>query len=261
MESDGSASEDSRRKREREEEMEEVVRRNKKTARTPTRDGRSKDDRMDLLMEMVRGIDTTTKEIQQTQKIMQENIARINHENILLKEENEQIRKEMKEMSDRIEKLEREKIRKNVIITGFETSSEDRINLRTEAEKFVEDKIGQKIKIKDAIKIGPSVCKIELEEFEDKVKIMKNKSKLRYLREKIYMDSEMTRKEVVIQRRLKQFARENREKGKHVKVSYQRAYMDGKVWKWNEREERMSEFMGMESNREENGKGDRGLKN
>lgn len=59
----------------------------------------------------------------------------------------------------------------------------------------------------------------------------------------------MTRKEMNIQQKMKQFAQEERSKGKHVRVAFGRVYVDGRVWRWAEKEEGIREFDLNEGNR------------
>ncbi|KYN07152.1 hypothetical protein ALC62_01884 [Cyphomyrmex costatus] len=61
----------------------------------------------------------------------------------------------------------------------------------------------------------------KLENFEEKIKIMKNKYKLRG--RKIYVDDDMTRKEREIQKKVREWAYQEKKKGRMVKVGYGKA--------------------------------------
>lgn len=69
-----------------------------------------------------------------------------------------------------------------------------------------------------------------MEKWEEKEKIMKEKSKL-YGRN---FHHDMTKEEREVQRRLKERARKEREGGKKVKVGYRKMYIESELYVWNE---------------------------
>jgi len=79
----------------------------------------------------------------------------------------------------------------------------------------------------------------EINKWEQKNNVMKKKNKLK---KGIIIENDLTRKEREIQRRLKELAREEREKGDgRVKVGYKKIYMRGKWHSWNEKKEELEE--------------------
>ena len=78
------------------------------------------------------------------------------------------------------------------------------------------------------------VTLIELENKEDKIIIMKNKSKLGKLTgNTIYIDNGYTLKEQQTQKNISKRAVEERQKGSQGRVGYQKMAVDGREWKWN----------------------------
>ncbi|KAK9704490.1 hypothetical protein QE152_g27855 [Popillia japonica] len=61
--------------------------------------------------------------------------------------------------------------------------------------------------------------------------ILKNKSKLRG--SKYYIDSDLTDQELKIQKTLRVIAKNEKEKGKRIKVGFQKIIMDGKTMIWD----------------------------
>ena len=57
---------------------------------------------------------------------------------------------------------------------------------------------------------------------------MREKSKQRG--KNIFIDHDMTKKESEVQRKLRERAREEREKGKRVKIGYRKLIVEGKVY-------------------------------
>lgn len=80
---------------------------------------------------------------------------------------------------------------------------------------------------------------VKLENFEKKKGIMQKKSKLKG--RKIYIEDDMTWRERTTQRKIIESARSEREKGKIVKIGYNRMIINGKEYKWNELEDKLEE--------------------
>lgn len=82
---------------------------------------------------------------------------------------------------------------------------------------------------------GREVVIIELEDWETKEKIMKEKKKLRekYMN-KIYIDHDLTREEREVQRRIRERAKKEREEGKRIKIGYKKINIEGKLYVWSE---------------------------
>lgn len=79
-------------------------------------------------------------------------------------------------------------------------------------------------------KAGREVVIIELEDWETKEMIMKEKKKLKdkYMN-KIYIDHDQTREEREVQRRIRERAKKERE-GKMIKIGYKKINIEGKQY-------------------------------
>lgn len=78
--------------------------------------------------------------------------------------------------------------------------------------------------------MGMGLVRVELNSLEDKIKIMKNKNKLKG--QDRYINDDLTRQEREIQNDLRKGAREEKEKGNEVKGSYQKLLINNWVnWK------------------------------
>lgn len=189
-------------------------------------------DKIDMLTGMIKELMKDTKEIRADQKNYQEELKQIRRENGKLKEENENIRKEANVMKTRIERLEKDRIKNNIIVTGMQWESKDRKKLKDEVESFIKEKIGNQVRIKDALRIGPRTYKVEMENMFEKIEVMRNKGRLKELEQKIFIDSELTKNELEIQRKIRQVTEGEKQKGKKVKIGYRKAVIDGKEWQW-----------------------------
>lgn len=229
---EGYSSEDSKRKREEiERELTDTLKRSKRMIRTPPREKQEEESKLDKLTEMMAELMKDAKEIKEDQKKFHNELTQIKKENEALKVENQMIKTELSDIQTRVEKLEKEKIRNNITVTGLEIDTIDRKEVKDILENFLKE-FGTIIRVKNAFKIGPRTYKIELESFEEKMEIMKNKNGLRARKERIFINSELTRTEWETQRRLKQIANQERIKGNITKVGHQKIIINGAEYNW-----------------------------
>lgn len=121
-----------------------------------------------------------------------------------LKKTNEKMEKELSAAIARIELLERDKKKKNLVVTGFHTNTKDDKILREQLKDFITRNLEVHVKLNSAGRIGDKTFVMEMDCMSDKLTILKNKSKLRNIKEfKIYIDSDMTKKEREIQQRIR----------------------------------------------------------
>lgn len=238
MGSDDYSSEDGKRKRGEDEMF--LFQKSKKTQRTPGKDKtKYEENKIDMITELVKEVLKEVKDIKQKQNDLQEEIKGIRQENEKLKEENRQIKNEMLEMKDTIERLEKERIRNNIVITGLKINTNIQEDMRNGIENFIQQKVGVDIKVKKAYRIGEKTCKVELEKEEEKRQVMKNKNKLKNCQERIYINNELTKGEIEIQKEIKQIAEQERNKGKNTKIGFQKLKVEDQVWIWDKRERKM----------------------
>lgn len=74
------------------------------------------------------------------------------------------------------------------------------------------------VKITSAQKIGEKMCLIE----KEKINILKNKNTLRHLREKNFIELDLTNKKQEIQKIIREKAKEEKYKDKQTKVGYKK---------------------------------------
>lgn len=67
-----------------------------------------------------------------------------------------------------------------------------------------------------------------MKNFEEKQKIMKNKNKLKSPEKRIYIDSELTKNELDIQKKISQITEIDRKNGRKAKKGYKTGNIDGK---------------------------------
>lgn len=243
MDSDDYTSEDSKRKRG---EEDETFNRSKKTSRTPDKSQKN-EGKLDHLISLVQSLITETKQIRADQQDMKNEIKKLREENekILMENqvinaENKNIRQKNRELEDRLEMLEREKRKNNVIINGMKMDVEDKKVLKEVMENMFEKEMQIKVDVKAAHKLGERTCLIELEKEREKELIMNNKHKLKDLRsERIYINHDMTKMEREKAKEIRKTAKQEMEKGKKVKIGYNKIVVEGTSWRWNRNTEKL----------------------
>uniref|UniRef100_A0A6P7FZJ9 Uncharacterized protein PF11_0207-like n=1 Tax=Diabrotica virgifera virgifera TaxID=50390 RepID=A0A6P7FZJ9_DIAVI len=159
------------------------------------------------------------KEIQKSKEEMGSMVEEITQVKAEWDKEKEAVYSRIKEAEDRMEKIERQKIRNNLLITGITMDAQNDSILEEAMEKMIEQELMLKTKIKKAHKIGQERCIVEMAEWGDKVKILKEKAKLRG--KDIFIEADLTKHEQKIQKHMRDVAREEKKKGNVVKVGYQ----------------------------------------
>lgn len=223
--------EENKRKRE---EFDDLFGRSKITKRTPSKISKGNkegtEERMIIMMrELMNKNDEMMDEIKQIRKEQKEN-----HEQIrVIKQENEVLKKEIKDLNEKFEHLERMNKKKNLIISGMKLDTNDDKILKGTIENFISQELKLNVKLKSVGKIGEKVCVIETESMTDKLNILKNKKQLKNLTERIYIDSDLTKKEREIQKVITDIAKEERSKGNSVNIGYKKLMINGKAWNWD----------------------------
>lgn len=255
-ESDSYSTEDTDKKRKAVKGTEGFTERNKKTFRTPPKmDG--KEDKLDKILIMMKdltegqnAIKQDIREIKKEQKLISSEIHKLKEENENLRKENEDMKKRNEErdkevilMKNTMERIEKENKKNNVIITGLTMDTYETDKLREGAEKFIKQNLQVDVKIKSATKIGQMTCLIELNHSKDKENIMKNKSKLKNVSGSVYINEDQTRRERERSKILREIARTEKEKGKTVKIGYNKITINGEVWRWNKNSDKLEKLI------------------
>lgn len=227
-----------------EEEDNEVFKRSRRIQRTPVK---KEEDKTDKMMEILQQLAIDVKEIKKEQKTCMQELIELRKENEILKKENEtfrkesdQTRKELRELSNIVDILEREKKKNNVVVTGLRIDTQDPEILKGTMKSMLTRALDVDIEIKSALKLGEKTCVIQLENETEKEKIMENKNKLKDFKEgTIYINHDLTVQEKKMQGEIRKMAVEAKEKGKSVKQGFRTITIDGKTWRWNRVERKL----------------------
>lgn len=257
------------------EENKPISQRSKLTPRTPptSQSGReTKEPKMEeikkLMMEMkneikegfldfkleikedINEIKRDIRDITEEMKRNKEEVKLIQQEVIEMKEEwnreKEKVAIQIRKLEEKVERVEKDKIRNSLVISGISINTNNEDIWKETMENMLEVELKLRIKIKKAYKISEERCIIETNQWADKLQILKEKSKLRG--KKIFIESALTETEQKIQKKIRDVARKEREKGGIVRVRYQKVEIDGKTWEWNRTEEKLIETKNPQDN-------------
>lgn len=263
--SEGSSNEEAKRKAE--DELENSSR-NKKTFRTPERTvklGKGENSGNEELKNMLREMMGDIKDLRKDQKEQQKEFQKMREEMKelkveqhkyyeevrTLKQENGELKHEISNINKRLERLDlvehqyermdREKRKKNLMITGLDTRANGNEEIKSEMETFLREKLNVEVKIDSATKISNKHCLITTASLQDKIGVLKNKSKLRSMEEQknVFINNDLTVKEREIQSKIRKIAEEERKAGKAAKTGYQKLITNGQLWKWDERKDKL----------------------
>uniref|UniRef100_A0A6P7H9T7 Uncharacterized protein LOC114347967 n=1 Tax=Diabrotica virgifera virgifera TaxID=50390 RepID=A0A6P7H9T7_DIAVI len=154
-----------------------------------------------------------------------------------LKEKNEQLEEGFKMANKRIEQLEKDRRRNNIVLKGLTQDPNDGKPVKESVEHYHGP---LQVKLRGAVKIGDQIFVAEMENLTDKLSVLKNKGKLKNLQgQKAYIESDLTRKEREIQAKIRKMAKEEKDKGNTTKIGYMKLEINGKEWKWDHNNEKI----------------------
>lgn len=189
------------------------------------------------------------KLLRRDQNGVRDKLETTNKEIIALRQEikatNEKWEQKYKEMENKlkvlevkVDHLEREKRKNNVVVTGIQMEEETE-----EPHKQIQEWMNKELEIncivKETKKIAQNKVLVTMEHFEEKIKVLKNKNKLKG--KTVYIDSDLTQRERNTQWKLRMEARKIRGTGKNVKLGHLALMVNGKWMIWNEEENKLEE--------------------
>lgn len=237
-------SEDESRKRksdrEEDEDEEEAFKRSKKIGRSPLKNQRKMEENIELMMNMIRtmgdkinDMSTEVKQMREEHKEYKKEIIELRKENQKLHDENQKIKILATDMEDRIERLENDKRRNNVVLYGLDMDTNKPEVIKNAIDNFMQQELQIKVEVTNATKIGNKTCLIQLANQTEKIKVMQNKSKLRMNRgEKFFIQDDLSKKDRDIQKQIRTRANEEKKNGKITKIGYRKLYIGTEEWTW-----------------------------
>lgn len=132
--------------------------------------------------------------------------------------------------------------RNNVIVSGLITRGKTFNELKAELENFFKTYLCVYTQIRN-VKRERTRLVITFKSLEDKIKVLKNKRKLLDYGMCIYIYTDQTEREKMIQTQVINKANVARLQGNDVKVGHLRLYINGQKWIWDERNNKLVEVL------------------
>lgn len=155
-------------------------------------------------------------------------------------EQNEVMAVKQSKTDWRINQIEKQQKKNNLILTNYNTSETDPRKLIVEIEGMLQGKIEERVNVDAVIRIKTSVGDkfiVKMKDFDDKLAVMRKKKMLYEERNgdklPIYVDDDLTQEDREIQKLARDQCKKAREQGKKAKVGYRRIYINEKEHKWN----------------------------
>lgn len=220
-----------------------VFQKSKLVARSPTR-AKGGNSEMEEILRAIQEMRSEMNERfdrsnEQNEKVKKE-VENINQELVIMKVEmkkrEEEWKAEKEELYDRIQRMEekaerqeKEKRRNNIIIRNANIRGEELVK---QVEDFMQGRLKIQSKIVEAYEIGDGAILAKVKNWKEKKDVMKNSRHLKGT--EIYIENDMTLQERKIQKKLRQMARDEKEKGNEAKVGYRKLTINNKVYLWEE---------------------------
>nr|CAH7721284.1 unnamed protein product [Callosobruchus chinensis] len=241
-ESEGTSADDGKRKRVTGLDA-SAFKRSKKTRRSPTKEGTSG---MDEIKEFMKTIMHEVREIRKENQEFKDELRALKQENMELKKEVVDLKKRITQLElieEKIEQEDRSKRRNNLVISGLKIEHQENETASRSIENLLEQHVRVKTKVNKVTKINNDLYIAEIDNFDHKLQILKAKGKTDFLKHnKIFINSDLTRKERSIQKSLREHAAVEKREGKSVKVGYQYLIINGKKHSWNKKENKLEEI-------------------
>ena len=205
----------------------------KKTQRSPLKT----EAEMEQIQKMFADIQLQLKDIILNNTEMKEEIRSIkenwNREKIMLETKIIALEERLEKAENKIEGEEKRKRRNNIVITGWKMQSMEKakeevsnmlMNLASSNDLGIEEV--QKIPVGEKYLI-----QVKFKNLEEKLKVMRNKNKLKG--KNIYINDDLTKIERNIQKQIAARAKEEREKGNKTKMGYMKVKINENWWYWD----------------------------
>lgn len=98
------------------------------------------------------------------------------------------------------------------------------------------------VEIKKAYKVAERKYIVEVNKWDDKIKLLREKNKLKG--SAIYLDPKLTFKERTVQKKIRDIAREERKKGAFTRVKFQGLQVNDTLFTWNHTNSSLEETQG-----------------
>lgn len=137
---------------------------------------------------------------------------------------------------NKMDRLEKHRRKQNIVVIGSFVETHSERELKTVLAKRIAKDLMIWTKFEEIRKIAPDTCVARLQNYMDKVRIIKTKKRLREQNSTIRIFPDQTLQERIMIREITKRAHHEKAKGKNVYVMYGKMFVDGVKWYWDERQ-------------------------
>ncbi|CAH0560387.1 unnamed protein product [Brassicogethes aeneus] len=166
------------------EEEEKIVKKSNLNTKNPIQSsavkakGKEMEEIKEILLQVQKEIKTMSVELKINNEEMKKNRDEINTMKEQWNSEKQDLINKIKETEARLERLEKDKTRNKLVISGLNIESQEK-PVKTTVEEFINKKLGIKIELRAAYKVNEKTIIAETESWEEKSNILKEKQKLK----------------------------------------------------------------------------------
>lgn len=142
---------------------------------------------IEILRSMIEELRTDLREIRNDQREY--------HDDKNLRLENNEVEKPIIVLENKNEEIEKKERRNNLITSGVSIKEKEPEQIKQTIENTLDRYLNVKSEIFSIIKINDRMCKIEMKNGQEKENVVKNKGKLRHVKQKIYINHDFTERE------------------------------------------------------------------
>lgn len=197
------------------------------------------------LKEMMSSLMREMKEIREENREYKGVIIELKRKSEVMEGEIKCLKKKVEKLTlveDKLEKMDRANRKENIIISGLNLEVDNIKDGNKGLEQFLQQNIKVDVRIIELHKINTRMLIAKVESFDKKIEILANKHKLKQgTCRGVYINSDLTKQERAIQKKIRERADKEKREGRRVKVGYQRLTMDGKRWNWNDQLQELEE--------------------
>lgn len=141
--------------------------------------------------------------------------------------------KKLGDLYEILDKVERKKRLKNIIIKGLATNHNGGPELAREIEQFLASAVGIYTRVLRAEKPRLYTIIARMDTVRDKMRVLNMKRQIYAKGIPVHIGADLTKTEINIQAEIERIAAEARRKGNHVTTGYKKMFVNGVKHTWN----------------------------
>lgn len=159
---------------------------------------------------------------------------KIDNEFVIWQREKAELIGKQVELESRLDRLERQEKKNNIIITGM--TPVEPANARAAVDDLFTKQMGLSVTVIDAFQIklksGQAKFVARMRSWDDKMSVMKAKGTLK---NDVYIADDLIKKDQFVQFKAREFAKSMRKDGKQAKIGAGKVYVNGTAYLWDDK--------------------------